>query len=426
MKRTALLMGLVWASACSFPDFHVEGAASGGSPNDDEPSCEDKKRNGDETGVDCGILACGTACSVGQGCSTKADCSGGQCTDSICQAETCADQLQNGSESDQDCGGDGGCPRCAVGQLCHTLDDCDGGACTSGQCQAASCKDRLLNGDETDIDCGGLDCPTCDEGQSCKLSSDCDNVACVKDKCQPRDCSDGVKNQDETDLDCGGSCPSPCEDGLRCKEALDCESGVCPSQTLRCAAPACDDDVLNGSEPTVDCGASCTKKCAVLDKCALAEDCASSSCVSELCLPSAPTDEVLSMQGWVATASHEAQSAPAPRAIDGSLNTDWITGAEQVADMWFAVDMQQRQVFFSIELIIDNEVDNGGDAPEAVDVWLSDDGTFTTKLIKNRQGAPKLRIDFDGPQVARHIKISLSPGVSKTKWWRMDELRVRQ
>jgi hypothetical protein len=413
----------MWACACSFPDFHVEPGSGGSSAGG--PNCEDKKRNGDETGVDCGMLACGVACSVGQGCTTKADCAGGECTDGTCQPETCTDGIENGGESDLDCGGDSGCPRCTVERRCRTLQDCDGGLCTSGQCQAPTCRDGLLNGKETDGDCGGADCATCDEGQSCKLSSDCDDVACVKDKCQPRDCADGVKNQDETDLDCGGGCPSPCGDGLRCKVADDCESGVCSTQTLRCLAPTCDDDVLNGSEPTVDCGAGCSKKCAVLDECAVAGDCDSASCVSELCLPTSATDEVLSMQGWVASASHAAASAPAQRAIDGSLSTDWITGQDQVADMWFAVDMQERQVFFSIELII-QDAGNAADAPAAVDVWLSDDGTFTTKVLKNVPGEQQLRLDFETPQVARHIQISLSPGISKTRWWRMDELRVRQ
>ena len=61
-----------------------------------------------------------------------------------------------------------------------------------------------------------------------------------------------------------------------------------------------------------------------------------------------------------------------------------------------------------------------------VDVWLSDDGAFTTRLIKNEPGSTKMTIDLGGPTVARHIQVSLSPGVSKEKWWRIDERRVRQ
>jgi hypothetical protein len=335
------------------------------------------------------------------------------------------DELENGTESDVDCGGDGGCQRCTTNQRCSTLEDCDGGLCTNGLCRDASCKDGLHNGDETDMDCGGPKCASCAEGQSCLASSDCDNVACEKGKCQPRGCSDGLKNQDETDKDCGGSCPSPCADGLHCKVAADCESAVCNGQTLVCAEPKCTDGVLNGTEPTVDCGASCTKKCQVLDKCAVGEDCASTSCVSEECLPTAPSNEIYLMAGWVATASHELSSnGPAPKGIDGSLSTNWISGIDQFPGIWFQVDMQERKVVFSLELVI-NDV-SSEDFPQAVDVWLSDSGTFTTALIKNEPGTLNTRIDFDTPQVARYIKISLSAGVAKNKWWRIDELRVRQ
>jgi hypothetical protein len=314
---------------------------------------------------------------VGQGCDSNADCAGGRCTNDICQPESCIDELENGVESDVDCGGDDGCARCPVGRHCRTASDCDGGACTNGKCQRPTCDDGLLNGSETDVDCGGI-------------------------------------------------CPSACADGLRCKISADCESLICVTRTLRCAAPSCDDAVLNGSEPSLDCGASCPHQCTVLEPCTIAEDCESGSCISELCLPSAPTDEVLSMQGWTATASHElGPSFLAQNAIDGALGTNWTTGADQVAGVWFAVDMQARQVFFSVELVIANAED-AGHAPAAVDVWLSQDGTFTDKALKNVPGAPRLRIDFDQPQLARHIRISLSPGVTRSKSWRIDELRVRQ
>jgi hypothetical protein len=426
MKRMALLIGLAWLAACSFPNFNIEGGDGSGDTNSAVSPCSDGERNGAETGLDCGMDACSKVCPVGQGCDTINDCNGGACLRGICQAESCTDELENALESDVDCGGDGGCRRCATDERCHTVADCDGGLCTNGLCRAGTCKDNLQNGTETDVDCGGPTCDPCDEGRSCLESRDCDNVACVKGKCQPRGCSDGVKNQNETDLDCGGSCPSPCADELRCKAAEDCESRVCSPSTLRCAAPACDDGVLNGSEPTQDCGASCAKKCTVLDACAVAEDCASASCSSELCLPTAPTNEILSMWGWTAKASHEfLPNAGADKAIDGSLGTDWITGTWQVPNMWFEVDMQARQVFYSIELIIDS-ADDAGDAPELVDVALSSDGIYTGKVLKNVAGEQKLRIDFTEPQVARFIMISLSPGVSKEKWWRMDELRVRQ
>lgn len=434
MHWSARLLPLLWALACSFPDFKVQeglgdGAGSSGASNGGTatvvPSCKDGALNGDETGPDCGFAACNKGCEVNQGCDANRDCAVGACKDQICQPPTCGDELLNGSESDVDCGGDSGCQRCAVNQRCKTLADCDGGLCTNGLCRDVTCKDGLQNGNETDVDCGGPDCAACDEGKSCLVSTDCDNVACEKGKCQPKGCSDELKNSDETDVDCGGSCPSPCADELRCKVAADCESGVCNKQTLRCSAPACNDGVQNGTEPTLDCGVSCTTKCQLLDRCTIGPDCASTSCVSEECLPAAPSNEAYLMSGWVATASHELMTnGPAPKAIDGSLSSNWISGTDQFAGMWFEVDMLERRVVYSLELVIDDA--STEDFPQKLDVWLSDDGTFTNAVVKNKAGAAVTRIDFATPQVARYIKLSLSADVSKTKWWRIDELYVRQ
>lgn len=43
----------------------------------------------------------------------------------------------------------------------------------------------------------------------------------------PAPCLDGTKNGDETDIDCGGSCSAKCADGQGCNVAADCQSGNC-------------------------------------------------------------------------------------------------------------------------------------------------------------------------------------------------------
>lgn len=48
---------------------------------------------------------------------------------------TCFDGKKNGSETGVDCGGDS-CPRCATGQGCFSRDDCASAICTGGTCQA--------------------------------------------------------------------------------------------------------------------------------------------------------------------------------------------------------------------------------------------------------------------------------------------------
>jgi Concanavalin A-like lectin/glucanases superfamily len=52
----------------------------------------------------------------------------------------------------------------------------------------------------------------------------------------------------------------------------DCESGVCTNE--KCQVSGCTDAVKNGTETDVDCGGTCSKKCALAKGCAVATDCA--------------------------------------------------------------------------------------------------------------------------------------------------------
>lgn len=68
------------------------------------PTCADGRRNGSETGIDCGAASCGL-CPVGQGCDVPANCESNVCKAGVCQAPTCLDGVQNGGEAGTDCGG---------------------------------------------------------------------------------------------------------------------------------------------------------------------------------------------------------------------------------------------------------------------------------------------------------------------------------
>jgi alpha-tubulin suppressor-like RCC1 family protein len=195
--------GLSTASSCYDVYCPIEYAQCAGLP---VPSCTDGKKNGNETGIDCGgsCSACPT-CTDGKknGTETGVDC-GGSC--SACP--TCTDNTKNGTETGIDCGGS--CPACPP-----------------------SCTDGAQNGTETGIDCGGP-CPTCPT------------------------CTDGVKNGSESGVDCGGPCPAcpTCNDGAQngTETGIDC-GGSCP------ACPTCDDGVQNGTEEGIDCGGSCGVTC---------------------------------------------------------------------------------------------------------------------------------------------------------------------
>lgn len=428
MKLAPLLFSLVGLPACSFPDYDASpppstaSAGSGGSGASAEPSCDDSKRNGDETGIDCGMAACGKPCPPNQGCGTVIDCDGGACLGQICQAPRCDDGLTNADESDQDCGGQQGCARCTVNQHCNGVTDCDGGACASGLCRAPTCKDQLPNGNETDLDCGGDSCAPCGVDQTCKATTDCDALACSKGKCQPAACDDQVLNQDETDLDCGGSCAGGCDDDKRCKLATDCKSGVCPG-TKKCAAASCSDGVLNGDEPTADCGGSCADKCALLDACVVGADCATTSCQDKRCVPTSPTGQLLSRLKWTATSSHKATNSTAGEALDGDSNSYWTSGRAQAPALWFEVDMQAEQVFFSIEI---DCIKQPNDFPIGMDIELSNDGQYSGAPAKPNYSTASgtTSIIFSKPQVARYIRFTLTQG--KSFWWSIDELRVKQ
>ena len=257
-------------------------------------SCEDGVQNGNETDVDCGGPDC-DPCDNGDGCEGDDDCQSGECDlpSGQCEDETCVDLVQNGNETDVDCGGPD-CAPCDDGDACEEGADCLSEFCEDDACVAPTCDDGVRNGLESDIDCGGEECPACDTGDDCVFTQDCASMVCLMDECQEAACDDGVRNGDETDTDCGGSC-QPCDDGEDCVDDDDCVSMVCDPGTTTCAPPDCDDGVQNGDETDTDCGNSCGSNCQTDDGCDDDTDCVSMVCdpVGLTCNAPACDDNVL-------------------------------------------------------------------------------------------------------------------------------------
>lgn len=436
-----------------------------------DQTCSDSLQNQDETDVDCGGVTGCARCAPGKACVSNDDCNKGMCLAQVCTAQTCSDGIKNQTESDVDCGGTLGCARCEPGKACESNDDCNAGACnslvcraptcndglinqkesdvdcggpcgpcengmscataadcklalcTGGKCRSQSCSDGLLNQDETDVDCGGTGgCARCATGQHCLSTADCDNASCAKGTCQPVSCTDGIKNGSETDADCGSSCSKPCADGKGCALPKDCTSQVCLTTTHICQAPTCTDGVKNGSEPTVDCGASCSKKCAPADTCLSPSDCASGACTNTRCVPTAATGTALPMTGWVPSASQTLTGNPPGLAIDGNLSTHWTGGAIQAPGMWFQWDMTKPQAFFSVNVTANS---NSTDYARNLRLSGSMDGTTFTELRTNIVGQTVLNIVFADPQIARYLKLELLSSTSSL-WWRIDDLTVAQ
>ena len=264
-------------------------------------SCGDGKKDGNETDVDCGG-AC-PRCADGKTCNDDADCVSQVCTNNKCAMPSCTDGVQNGTETDTDCGGNA-CPKCGTGKMCGNNGDCQSDVCNGGVC-IDQCSDGVKDGMETDVDCGGGTCGKCANGKMCSAGSDCTSGDCYhtgggagQKTCHANLCNDGVKDGNETGVDCGGPCAAKCADGVGCLGDADCMNGFCNLMTKQCATPTCSDTLKNGNETDVDCGgagfmgAGACPKCANGKVCAADGDCASGTCIGQLCYPSSCADGI--------------------------------------------------------------------------------------------------------------------------------------
>ena len=244
-------------------------------------TCTDAIKNGTEADVDCGG-SCATKCAEGKGCAAAADCTTSVCSGGKCVAATCADTAKNGTETDVDCGGS--CGKCADTKTCAVAADCTSVVCDAGtkKCLAPLCTDTVKNGTESDVDCGGSCTTKCANAKTCAVAGDCTSGVCNSGSktCTPAACTDTVKNGTETDVDCGGSCTTKCADTKKCLVGADCTSLNCDAGAKTCTAPTCSDVLKNGTETDVDCGGSCTTKCVDTKKCLVGADCASGVCDS--------------------------------------------------------------------------------------------------------------------------------------------------
>lgn len=247
--------------------------------------CNNLRKDGDETGVDCGgsCPVCG-----GGSCDQNADCASNRCVAGTCTIPAaCTDLIKNGNESDVDCGGS--CPACDVGNDCRRNVDCASNRCVAGACApspltnlSTTCNDNIKNGNESDVDCGGQ-CVPCDDSGSCRTGGDCLSAFCSAARiCESADCNDDIQNGEEKGPDCGGNCPTGCPIDSACVFSAECATGYCDPTTRRCAQASCTDGTKNGQETGRDCGGSCPK-CAEGESCEGDADCESSRCSFGFC-----------------------------------------------------------------------------------------------------------------------------------------------
>jgi len=115
------------------------------------PTCDDRIQNQNETDVDCGGSC--KKCEAAKRCSVAGDCESSICAaeggTKVCRAPRCDDRVKNGGETGIDCGGTSSCARCAAGQACSAGSDCLTGVCLSGICGGAHTVGGTLSGLET-------------------------------------------------------------------------------------------------------------------------------------------------------------------------------------------------------------------------------------------------------------------------------------
>lgn len=110
---------------------------------------------------------------------------------------------------------------------------------------------------------GGHHCDGQGSCVECSGNPDCSTGLCQGGLCVPASCGDGKKNGSESDVDCGGAC-APCGVGAACAKAADCASKSCVANV--CAA-ACGNGQIETGEQCDDRGATggdgCSASCQV-------------------------------------------------------------------------------------------------------------------------------------------------------------------
>jgi hypothetical protein len=218
---------------------------SGNCVQQQQSSCSNGIKDGNETDVDCGGSC--PACSNGKQCTTGASCASGFCVDGVCcnagcnglcQACTnvrtgaangvCA-PIRPGTDPDNEC-------TQQAAATCGTNGFCDGsGACqlyaAGTQCAAPFCQGTVAVGPAT---CNGLGtCP-----------------AQVSTNCAPYNCS-------------AGACRTTCGTNTDCVSGYVCSGGACVAQQSACVGPppAPANFSVSGCIGSIPSGSTCSGSC---------------------------------------------------------------------------------------------------------------------------------------------------------------------
>lgn len=252
--------------------------------------CDMVAGNGCEADLGTSVASCGACANACALPNATPACTGGLCTVATCEAgfANCDMVADNGCETPLDTLGDcGGCGvPCARAQATA---DCAGGVCTLSTCNAGfgDCDLVTANGCETPLTTL-VNCGAC--GSSCSrvgATGTCATGACAIGVCNPGfgNCDANDANGCETSLATTTDCAACSVACVRANALTSCAGGTCRMTTCAAGYGDCDLDPANGCETPfntlTDCG-SCGTPCTVTMG---NPSCTTGTCLSTGCRP---------------------------------------------------------------------------------------------------------------------------------------------
>jgi len=130
----------------------------------------------------------------------------------------------------------------------------------------------------------------------------------------------------------------------------------------------------------------------------------------------AAVDETaLSRSGWAASANSPTGSNPPSYALDGNLNTRFSTNEDQVAGLYFEVDLGVSQSFGELQMEVPN---SASDYARSYTIEDSENGV-SWDTVASCDGTSDSEVLSFPVQTARYVRVVLIGGADW--WWSIDE-----
>jgi hypothetical protein len=133
----------------------------------------------------------------------------------------------------------------------------------------------------------------------------------------------------------------------------------------------------------------------------------------------APVNEAaLSRSGWTASANSPSGSNPPSYALDGNLSTRFSTNEDQVAGLYFEVDLGASQSFGELQMEVPN---SASDYARSYTIEDSENG-ISWSAVASCDGTSDSEVVSFPVQTARFVRVVLIGGADW--WWSIDEFHL--